>query len=282
MKKIIILIFIAALIFLNSIFILNETQSAIILQFGEPVRTIETPGLQFKIPLIQKVLFFEKRILNLVAEEKEVITKDQKRLIVNAYAKYKIVNPLQFYISVHDYLGAKNRLGSLFDSSLRLVLGEETLSILLSKERSLVMSRIKNQLENHSKSFGVEIIDVRIMRADLPKENSNAIYQRMRADREKEARELRAKGAAEAEKIKAEANREHTIIIANAEKDSAYIKADADAAAAKIYSKAYSKDYDFFEFYSSMRAYRSALKKDNTELVISPNSDFFKYLQSSK
>lgn len=280
MKRTIFVIFIISFVVLNSLFIVNERQMAMVFQFGEAVKRVDKPGLTFKIPLIQQVKFFDKRLLNLRADEKEVIAKDQKRLIVNAFAKYKIIDPLKFFQTVHDELGAAKRLNSLLDSSLRQVLGEVPLSALLTDERSKIMQRICDLATSMAQSFGIEVVDVRIMRADLPKENSLAIYKRMQTDREKAAKEFRAQGAEEAQRVRSEADKERKLIISGAERDAQYLQAEGDTIAYQNYANAYSVDPDFYGFYRSMQAYTVALQKDNTNVIISPENDFLKYFKN--
>ena len=277
LHKYILFILIAFFVIINSVFILDQRQSAVILQFGENKRTISEPGLQFKVPFIQNVVFFDKRILDLPIEEREVIASDQKRLIVDAFAKYKIVNPLQFYITVNNVRGAENRLKPIFDSSLRKIIGEFPLNDLLSDNRAVIMKEIKDSLAQESKTFGIKIIDVRIVSGNLPSENSNAIFRRMQTEREKEAKEIRAQGAEKAARIKAKAEKERVIILAEADKNSNIIKGEGEAISNQIFAKAFSKDPEFFNFYRSMKSYEKAIKAENSSVVISPDNEFFKY-----
>ncbi len=273
------LISIAAIVILiNSMFFaVEQRQQALVLQFGNPVRVIKSPGLKFKLPFVQNVLFFDKRILDLGVKDQEVIASDQKRLIINAYAKFKIVDPLKFYTTVRNIYGIRSRLSAIIDSSLRQIIGEIPLSRLLTEDRSTIMQNIRSVVAKESEIFGVEIIDVRIVRGDLPKENSEAIFARMQTEREKEAREIRANGAEQAQKIKAEADKQRTIILSSARKDSSIIKGEGDAEATKIYAKSFGVDPEFSYFYLSMKAYADSLKNDNTRLVISPENEFFNY-----
>lgn len=275
--KIVIFTSLFLLLLINSVFTLDQRQQALVLQFGEPVRLITRPGLKFKKPFVQNVIFFDKRLLDLGIQEQEVIALDQKRLIINAYTKYKIIDPLKFYTTVRNEFGLKSRLGSIFDSSLRQVIGEVKLSELLTENRNIVMTRIKEIITKEAKIFGIEIVDVRIMRGDLPQENSQAIFARMQTDREKEAREIRANGAEEAQKIKAEADKEKTIILATAKKQSEILKGEGDSLAIKIYASSYNRDPEFADFYRSMSAYKKAFVTDKTKMIISPDSEFFKY-----
>ncbi len=277
-NKFLILITILFISISSTLFVVDQRKQALVLQFGEAVKVIYEPGLKFKLPLVQNVVFFDKRILDLNINEQEVIASDQKRLIVDAFARFKIVDPLKFYTTVNNEFNAKGKLSTILNSSLRRIIGEIPLNNLLSKERPEIMAKIKNEVGNESKIFGIEIIDVRIVRGDLPRENSNAIFTRMQTEREKEAREIRATGFEESEKIKASADKEKTIIIANANKDSNITRGKGDAAANKIFAKAFSRDPGFFDFYRSMQAYEKALKnKSKTRMVISPDKDFFKF-----
>jgi membrane protease subunit HflC len=254
----------------------------LILQFGEPIRVIETPGIKFKVPFLQDAIFFDKRIIDLSLAEQEVIASDQKRLIINAFVKYQITNPLKFYTTVNNVYGLSSKLSSILDSSLRQIIGGVTLSELLTENRVDVMKKIRDVVSAESEIFGIKIVDVRIMRADLPKENSDAIFARMQTEREKEAREIRANGAEEADKIRAEADKQKTIILAEAKKKSDLTRGNGEAEAAKIYANSYGRDPEFADFYRSMNAYKEALHNDKTKMVISSDSEFFKYFGSAK
>ncbi len=276
-KNLLIILTITFAILGGSMFTVDQRQQVLILQFGEPIRLITTPGIKFKFPLLQNALFFDKRIIDLNAAEEEVIAADQKRLIINAFAKYRIIDPLKFYTTVRTHYGLESKLSGILDSSLRQVVGEVTLSELLTENRGDIMAEIKDVVSEESKIFGIEIVDVRIMRADLPKENSDAIFARMQTEREKEAREIRAKGAEEALKIRAEADKQKTIIIAEAKKKSDLTKGRGESEANRIYANSYGRDSEFADFYRSMNAYKQALQPDKTTMVISPDSEFFKY-----
>lgn len=281
-KKILIIATIVMILFSGSIFTLDQRQQVLILQFGEPIRVIKTPGIKFKLPLLQDAIFFDKRIIDLDIADQEVIASDQKRLIINAFAKYKIVDPLKFYTTVNNTYGLASKLSGILDSSLRQVIGEATLSEMLTEDRSNIMGKIKDVVSQESEIFGVEIVDVRIMRADLPKENSDAIFARMQTEREKEAREIRANGAEQADKIRAEADKQKTILLAEAKKQADLARGNGEAEAIKIYASSYGKDPEFADFYRSMNAYKEALKSENTKMVISPDSDFFKYFVGAR
>jgi len=276
-KKILILSTIAILLFLSTMFTVDQRQQVLILQFGEPIRNINKPGIKFKIPLLQNAVFFDKRIIDLGISEQEVIASDQKRLIINAFAKYQITDPLKFYTTVGTTQGFANKISGILDSNLRQVIGEVTLSELLTENRSNIMAKIKDVVSTASEIFGVKIVDVRIMRADLPKENSDAIYARMQTEREKEAREIRANGAEEADKIRAAADKERTIILAEAKKNADITRGNGEAESNKIYANSYGRDPEFADFYRSMNAYKEALNSEKTKMVISPDGEFFKY-----
>jgi membrane protease subunit HflC len=266
---------------LSSLFTVNQKQSAVVFQFGEAVRVIEEPGLNIKIPLIQNVQFFDNRILNVMAEAKELTASDGKRVIVDAFAKFKIVDPVMFFKTVNNFQGASLRLNKILESSMRKVIGKVRLVNLLSDERSGLMLGIRDMLDKEAKPFGIDIIDVRILKADLPSENSAAIYRRMQTEREKEAKQIRAEGREESARIKSKADKESNIILANAYMDAQKIKGEGDAEATKLYNMAYSKDPEFYRFYRSLVAYKSSLSKENTSFVLSPKSEFFKYLKLS-
>ncbi|MDD9337431.1 MAG: protease modulator HflC [Rickettsiaceae bacterium] len=266
----------------SALFTVDQRQSAVVFQFGEAMRTIESPGLNIKIPFIQNVEFFDKRILNVEAEAKELTASDGKRVIVDAFAKFRIVDPVMFYKTVHNYQGVKIRLNKNLESSMRKVIGRLPLTSLLTSARSDIMSNILNQVNEEAKNFGLDVIDVRILRADLPKENSAAIYRRMQTAREKEATQIRAEGQEEGARIRSRADKESKILLAEAYMQSQIIKGDGDMEAAKIYNLAYSVDPEFYKFYRSLEVYKNTLKKDDTSFVLSPEAELFKYLNLGK
>jgi membrane protease subunit HflC len=278
-KKILIGLTAAMIMLIGSMFTIDQRQQVLILQFGEPIRLITTPGIKFKLPFLQDALFFDNRIIDLGIAEQEVIAADQKRLIINAFTKYKITDPLKFYTTARSFYGLQNKLSAILDSSLRQIIGEVTLSELLTENRGAIMAKIKTVVSRESEIFGVEIVDVRIMRADLPKENSDAIYARMQTEREKEAREIRANGAEEAAKVRAEADKQRTILLAEAKKTADISRGDGDAAAIKIYASSYGRDPEFADFYRSMSAYEKSFQPDKTKMIVSPDSEFFKYFK---
>jgi membrane protease subunit HflC len=276
-----IIIIIGAVTFF-SVFVVKEINQAIVLQFGDPKKIITTPGLQIKIPFLQNVVFLDRRILSLDPAPEEVIASDQKRLIVDAFARFKIVDPLKFYISVGNERVARSRLATIINSRLRSVLGKQSLATLLSKDRAKQMALIQEGVNNEAEKFGIEIIDVRIKRADLPQANSEAIFRRMQTEREREAKEFRARGAEMAVTITSTADKEVTVILANANKESEIMKGEGDGLRNKIFAEAYGRDPDFFAFYRAMQAYETALIGGETTLILSPDSEFFKFFGSIK
>ena len=265
-----------------SIFIVKEINQAIVLQFGDPKRIISKPGINFKIPFIQNVVFLDKRILNLDAPPEEVIASDQKRLIVDAFARFQIIDPLKFYISVGNERVARSRLSTIINSRIRSVLGTQRLQTLLSEDRTKQMSLIQDGVNNEAEKFGIKIVDVRIKRADLPPANSEAIYRRMQTEREREAKEFRAKGAEMAITITSTADKEVTVILAEAEKESQIMKGQGDGQRNKIFAEAFGQDPEFFAFYRAMQAYEKALIGGETSLILSPDSEFFKFFGNIK
>ena len=265
-----------------SLFVVKEINQAIVLQFGDPKKIISTPGLQVKIPLIQNVVFLDRRILSLDPAPEEVIASDQKRLIVDAFARFKITDPLKFYISVGNERVARSRLATIINSRLRSVLGTQSLATLLSEDRTKQMAIIQEGVNAEAGKFGIEIIDVRIKRADLPQANSEAIYRRMQTEREREAKEFRARGAEMAVTITSTADKEVTVILANAKKQSEIMKGEGDGIRNKIFADAFGKDPEFFAFYRAMQAYETALIGGETSLILSPDSEFFKFFGSFK
>lgn len=266
----------------SSLFKVDQYNSAVVFQFGEAMKTIETPGLHAKLPFIQNVEFFDNRILHVEADTKELTASDGKRVIVDAFAKFRITNPVMFYKTVHNYLGVKIRLNKNLESSMRKVIGRVPLTSLLTSERSNIMLSILNQVNEEARNFGIDVIDVRILRADLPKENSAAIYRRMQTAREKEATQIRAEGQEEAARIRSRADKESKILLAEAYKQAQIIKGEGDADASRIYNIAYSVDPEFYRFYRSLEVYKNTLKREDTSFVLSPEGELFKYLNLGK
>ena len=280
-KFIIPIIIVLAIITYLSLFTVKEINQAIVLQFGNPKKVITQAGLQWKIPFVQNVVFLDRRILSLDPAPEEVIASDQKRLIVDAYSRFTIIDPLKFYISVGNEMVARSRLATIINSRIRNVLGKQSLATLLSEERGRQMAIIQEGVNEEAKKFGIEIIDVRIKRADLPQANSEAIYKRMQTEREREAKEFRARGAEMAVTITSTADKEVTVILANADKQSEIMKGEGDGIRNKIFADAFGQDPEFFSFYRAMQAYEKALIGGETTMILSPDSDFFKYFGST-
>ncbi|MBT3534289.1 MAG: protease modulator HflC [Rhodospirillaceae bacterium] len=265
----------------SSVFSVHETQQALVLQFGNPVKTVQVSGLHFKTPFVQDVQFMEKRILDFDAPPVEAVAADKKRIVVDAYARFRITDPLKFYQTVNNEVTARNRMAPLVNSSLRNVIGRVKFETLLSGERAKLMHEIRTLVNDEALKMGIEIVDVRIKRADLPAANSQAVYDRMRAERKRIATEIRAEGAERSQKITADADRQRTILLADAQRSSEIIRGEGEALRNKTFADAYKQDPEFFVFYRSLQAYRTALQSGDTTMVLSPNSDFFKYFGDS-
>jgi membrane protease subunit HflC len=260
-----------------SLFTVYQTRQALVVRLGDPVRTITAPGLHAKWPLIDNVIYVDNRILDLENSSQEVICSDQKRLVVDAFARYRITDPLLFYQTVSTIEGANSRLSTLLNAALRRVLGEATLTHVVRDERAALMLRVKEQLNREARAFGIEVVDVRIRHADLPEQNSQAVYQRMQTERQREAAEFRAQGSQKSQEIRARADRDVTVLVADATQQGEQTRGDGDAERNRIFADAYGKDPDFFAFYRSMQAYETGLRANDTRLVLRPDSDFFKY-----
>ncbi len=261
----------------QALFTVHQVQQAIVLQFGEPRRVVQEAGLAWKIPFIQNVQFYERRTLNLDPPEFEVLLDDKKRIKVDAFARYRIDDPLEFLKVVGTEATARNRLGNLVNSSLRRVIAKTSLTDLLSSKRGGLMEQIQVEVANNAKSLGVTIVDIRIGRTDLPTETSQAVFNRMRTEREREARELRAQGKETAQKITAGADRERTVILANAKRKSEQLRGEGEGQRNLILGKAYGQDPEFFQFYKSLAEYQKNLVGNDTTMVLSPDSDFFRF-----
>ena len=261
----------------SSMFTVHQAGQALVLQFGEPIREIREPGLNFKTPFVQDVQFFDKRVIDFDAQPQEVPTRDQKQLVVDAFARYRIVDPLLFYQTVNNTFGMENRLGNVINSNLRAVFGEVELARLLTKERSDLMHIIRDRVNIEGKAYGIDVIDVRIKHVDLPENNSQAIFRRMQTQREQEARKIRAEGEANAKKIRADADKQKTIIVANADKQSSILRGEGEGEAQRIYNEAYGQDPEFFDFWVSMNAMQVGMPANSTRFVGPPDSDFFKF-----
>ena len=275
-----VIVLVAIIVGFGAVFTVDQTHQALVLQLGEPKRVITEPGLKFKWPLVQDVTYMEKRILALEGPTEEVIAADQKRLLVDSFARFRIVDPLKFYQSVGSEVVARSRLGAQLNSALRRVLGSQDFQAALSGERSTLMQDISNILNAEAKGFGIEIVDVRIRRTDLPEANSQAIYRRMQTEREREAKENRAQGAEIGTRIRADADRQRTILLAEAHKQSEILRGEGDAERTRIFAEAASKDPEFYVFYRSLQAYTVALSANDTTMVLSPESQFFRYFNT--
>ena len=286
MKKrfIIILSFLIVLTVLayNSLFFVEQRVQSLILQFGEPIRVIKEPGLNFKIPLAQNVVKFDKRILLFDNSAEEIIAADKKRLIVDAFVRYKIIDPLKFYQTVRFEAALNNRLGSVVNNSLRAVLGRVPLEAVISDRRELLMKEVSGLVAARATQFGISIEEVRIKKADLPSENSEAIYRRMQTERQQEAAQIRAVGEEKARFIRAESEKQKTVLLAEAQRDSDILRGEGDAEKNKILGKAFNQDPDFFAFYRAMQAYSKALTEGDTTMVLSPKSDFFEFFGNAE
>jgi len=273
----VVLAVITAIVGYSSLFTVYQTRLALVVRLGQPVRVVTEPGLNFKIPLIDSVIYVDKRILDLENAAQEVIASDQKRLVVDAFARYKIKDALLFYQSVGSIEGANSRLSTLLNAALRRVLGESTLTHVVRDERAQLMARVRDQLDREAANFGITVVDVRIRRADLPEQNSQAVYQRMQTERQREAAEFRANGSQRKQEIQARADREVTVLVADTQAKADTIRGEGEAERNRIFAEAFGKDPDFFGFYRSMQAYETGLGHRDTRMVLRPDSDFFKY-----
>jgi len=264
-----------------TLFTISQTQQALVLEFGRPTRVISEPGLNYKIPFVQNVVFFDKRILDIDTASQEVIASDQKRLVVDAFARYKIVNALLFFQSLGNEEGANSRLGAILESSLRRVLGAASFATVVRDKREELMRTILSQVNQEAAPFGINVVDVRIKRVDLPEVNMQAIYRRMQTERQRQAAEFRAEGEGASRRIRGTADREVTVIKADATGESERIRGNGDAEKNRIFAEAFGQDPDFFAFYRSMQAYEGALKGDDTRFLLSPNSQFFQYFNNA-
>ena len=273
------LVALSGFVVLNMFFIVNEAEQALILQFGEPKSVIQEPGLHRKLPFIQNVVYYEKRVVDYDHPNEEVIAKDKKRLVLDTYMRYKITDPLEYRRTVRDESNVRQRLSSTVSSALRNVVGGLNMEDLLSSQRAAAMAMIHKRANEEGRAFGIEIIDVRIKRADLPAANSQAIFERMKSERLREAKEFRAQGEEAAQKIRSKAEKDRTVILAEARRDAETLRGEGDGIAVKLYAQTFSKDEEFFSFYRTMQAYQKALQGDSTTMVISPDSQFFQHFK---
>jgi membrane protease subunit HflC len=275
------LLFVILIVAYSSVFIVDMTEQALVVRLGEPIRVITEPGLNFKAPFVDTVINIDKRILDLENPSQEVIASDQKRLVVDAFARYRIKNALRFYQSIGTIQAANIQLTTLLNASLRRVLGEVIFIQVVRDERELLMARIRDQLDREADGYGIQVVDVRIRRADLPEQNSQAVYQRMQTERQREAAEFRAQGGQKAQEIRSNADREATVIVAEANSTAEQVRGAGDGERNRLFAEAYGKDPDFFAFYRSMTAYENGLKSNDTRFLLRPDSDFFKFFSNS-
>ena len=261
----------------SSFYTVDPTEQVLVLQFDAPLKVVTDEGLHVKVPLMQTIQVIDRRLLNLEAPAEEVITQDKKRIVVDAFARWRIIDPLRFYQTLLDQTGAQLRLNPYLSSDLRRVLGSQTFSRVLSSARADLMHDIRDDMNQESRRLGVEVVDVRIRHADLPQQNSQAIFGRMQQERKREANEFRAEGSEILQRIQARAEREATVLIAEAGRESQILRGEGEAEQTKILGEAYGQDPDFFAFYRAMQAYRDALPADTTSVVLSPDSEFFHY-----
>ena len=265
----------------GAFFTIDPTEQAIVLRLGRPIRVVETAGLQVKMPIVDDVIVYDRRILDFDPPQEEVIAADTKRLVVDTYARFRISDPLQFFQSVRAEENARAQLGTLISGSLRRVIGNVALAAVVSGQRAEIMRQIRDEVKAQAKGLGIEVIDVRIRRADLPEGNSQAIYDRMKSERQREAAQFRAQGAQQAQQIRANADRQRIEIRADAEKQAQILRGQGDADSIRIYAEAVGKDKDFFAFYRSLQAYREALSGQDTTFVLSPDSEFFRFFDAA-
>jgi membrane protease subunit HflC len=265
----------------SALFVVDQTEQALVLQFGQPRRVIREPGLWVKRPFLEEVRRYDNRLLDFEPPPEEVIVSDQKRLVVDTYTRYRITDPLLFYQTANSEVAVRARLSAMVNGSLRRVLGNVTLSALLSHQRSSIMKQIRDEVRDQGKGFGIDIVDVRIRRADLPEENSQAIYARMVSERQQQAAQFRGEGSEAAQTVRANADRERTVIIAEAQRDAQKVRGDGDAQSIRIYADAFGQDKEFFAFYRSMQAYRDALTGRGTSFVLTPDTGFFRFFENS-
>ena len=264
----------------SALFDVYQTQQALVVRLGQVVRVVSDPGLHVKVPFIDNVIDIDKRILDLEAPSQEVIASDQKRLVVDAFARYRIQDPLRFYQTLGSKTAADSQLAILLNSALRRVLGEATFIQVVRDQRAELMARIRDLINHEAASYGIEVVDARIRRADLPEQNSQAVYQRMQTARQREAAEYRAQGQQQAQEIRSKADREVTVLVADATSKSEQIRGEGDATRNQIFADAFNKDPDFFAFYRSMQAYDNGLKANDTRMLLKPDSNFFRYFNN--
>jgi membrane protease subunit HflC len=285
-----VLLLIAVIVGYSTLFTVNQTQQALVVRLGKPVRVITEPGLNVKVPFVDSVIYIDKRLLNIESPAQEVIASSQdktasgadqagERLVVDAFARYLITDPLKYYQTVGP-AGADAQLSILLNSALRRVLGSATLTDVVRDKREELMAKMRDQINSDAKPYGISVVDVRIRRADLPEQNSQAVYQRMQTERQREAAEFRAQGSQKAQEIRAKADRDVTVLLAEANSHSEQIRGQGDSERNRIFADAYNRDPDFFAFYRSMQAYDKSMQRGDTRLVLKPDTDFFRYFSN--
>jgi membrane protease subunit HflC len=272
-----VLAIVAVIVGYGSLFTVYQTRQAIVVRLGQPIRVVTQPGLNVKWPLIESVISIDKRILDLESPAQEVIASDQKRLVVDAFARYRIVDPLKFYQTVRSVEGANSQLSTLLISALRRVLGEASFIQVVRDERSQLTQKMREQLDREAQAFGIDVVDLRIRRADLPEQNSQAVYQRMQTERQREAAEFRAQGSQRSQEIRARADRDVTVLVAEATSRGEQTRGEGDAERNRIFAEAFGRDADFFAFYRSMQALETGLRHNDTRMLLKPDSEFFRY-----
>lgn len=278
-----VVVLLALIVGLSSVYIVNEREQAIIVQFGKPKRTVRNPGLHVKMPLLEQVIFIDKRTLSLDVPPQEVLASDQARILVDSFARYRIIDPLKRYQAASSDARAASLLEQILQSTVRDVLASQPMPEIVSGQRASVMQQIEEITNQQAATIGIEVVDVRLKRVDLPAQNSNAIFRRMETERQQEAAEKRAVGQRDAVKITSDADRQRATLVAEAERKSQVIRGEADARAVKVFAEAFGKDEEFFEFYRTMQAYKASLGKSDTRLILSPDSEFFElFVNSSK
>jgi membrane protease subunit HflC len=271
------LLIVALIIAYSTLFTVYQTRQALVVRLGQPVRVVTEPGLNYKIPLVDNVIHIDNRILDLENPAQEVIASDQKRLVVDAFARYRIKEPLKFYQTVGTVERANQQLSILLNSALRRVLGEATLTQVVRDQREQLMARVREQLDNEAQAFGISVVDVRIRRADLPEQNSQAVYQRMQTERQQEAAQFRAQGSQRSQEIRARADRDVTVLLADAQSKGEQTRGEGDGERNRIFAEAFGRDPEFFAFYRSMQAYEAGLKSGDTRMLLKPDSEFFRF-----
>jgi membrane protease subunit HflC len=272
-----VLAIVAAIIAYSSLFTVYQTHQALVVRLGNPVRVVNQPGLHVKIPLFESVIHIDKRILDLESPAQEVIASDQKRLVVDAFARYRIRDPLRFYQTLGSIAGANSQLAILMNAAVRRVLGEATFTAVVRDERPQLMVSIRDQVDREADTYGISVVDIRIRRADLPEQNSQAVYQRMQTERQREAAEFRAQGSQRSQEIRARADREVTVLLADATSKAEQTRGEGDGERNRIFAEAFGRDPDFFSFYRSMQAYEAGMRHNDTRMLLRPDSDFFRY-----